>query len=255
MTDGACMGNPELAWSISSRQPIPQCLGDFLKLLGRAMPKPMSLENGSIHITAEARVWEPGTSERSDGWLCAIHNTMEWARQHFVESDMSGELGKYGNFPSVRYQVEDDDAAARLGYLRLGDAETTATENAGGLDIISRFLRSGDPEGFRAGGSDVPLAEVFRSDNVGVSLAALQRDYQTQVEHGASLNYREIDDFHKSTAYGCSDEGLSAQYAFDQAGFFNGHKPTLLQYAQQTPSHMWSAHEQNLSINRSQREE
>ncbi|KAG6364686.1 hypothetical protein INS49_006290 [Diaporthe citri] len=120
MTDGTAKDDPERAWLPSLNLPEPQCLGDFLKLMGGRMPESALDKNGPLHLTTQARVREWLKNDDPDTVLEAISNTMALCSQYFGDSHSAGELSKYGNFPSLSWDLDDIDAM-HFGWLRMGD--------------------------------------------------------------------------------------------------------------------------------------
>lgn len=142
MTDATAMDDPEHAWLPSLKLPEPQCLGDFLKLMGGRMPETAVGENSPLHITTKVAVREWLKGESSNTVLEAISNTMTLCSQYFDESHRAGELSKYGNFPSLSWDLDDADAMY-FGWVRIGDrnairvleeGENTYVVHGGGWD-------------------------------------------------------------------------------------------------------------------------
>lgn len=130
MIDATAKDDPERAWLPSLNLPEPQCLGDFLKLMGGRMPKSAVDDNGPLHLTTQVRVREWLKNESPNTVLDAISNTMSLCSQHFDESHRAGELSKYGNFPSLSWDLDDIDAM-RFGWLRMGDRNVVRTLEEG----------------------------------------------------------------------------------------------------------------------------
>lgn len=136
MTDATVKDHQQRAWLPSLNLPEPQCLGDFLKLMGGRMPESATDENGPLHITTQVRVREWLKNENPNTMLEAISNTMKLCSQYFDESHRAGELSKYGNFPSLQWDLDDIDAM-HFGWLRRGDRNTIRTlEDGEGTHVV-----------------------------------------------------------------------------------------------------------------------
>lgn len=120
MTNATIKTDQERAWLPSSHQPEPQCLGDFLKLMGGAMAESAGPESGPLHITTRVAVREWVKKDNPNTVFGAISNTMTLCRQYFEESHRAGELSKYGNYPSLEWDL-DDAEAMRFGWMRMGN--------------------------------------------------------------------------------------------------------------------------------------
>lgn len=136
MTDATVKNDQERAWLPSLKMPEPQCLGDFLKLMGGRMPESALDENGPLHITTQVAVREWLKGENPNTALEAISNTMTLCSQYFHESHRAGDLSKYGNFPSRHWDLDDVDAM-RFGWVRMGDPNTIRIlENDEGTHLV-----------------------------------------------------------------------------------------------------------------------
>ncbi|KAK7408172.1 hypothetical protein QQX98_009638 [Neonectria punicea] len=111
MTDPKAVDND--AWRPSNDQPLPVCLGDFIKLIGRKVT-PSERLNGSnlqssIHITSAVPVRQYD-NESVGAVLWAIESSMQFCPQAWEEAHKGGELAQFGSFPAEDWQLDDWDA-------------------------------------------------------------------------------------------------------------------------------------------------
>jgi hypothetical protein len=134
MTDAAAKDHPERAWLPSLKMPEPQCLGDFLKLMG--MSESVVDEKSPLHVTTRVAVREWIKGESPDTALEAISNTMTLCSHYFDESHRAGELSKYGNFPQLSWDLDDADAMY-FGWVRKGDRNAVRIfEDGGNMHVV-----------------------------------------------------------------------------------------------------------------------
>ena len=103
------------AWLPSKQQPGPECLGDFLKLLGRRLATDTPNNTSSFHVTTGVRVLPiPGDTHLE--FLPMIQSAMKFCKPMWLNSHMGGELSKYGSYPNSSWEMDISDAAY-MGWL------------------------------------------------------------------------------------------------------------------------------------------
>jgi hypothetical protein len=153
-------------WLSSLEQPEPECLGDFLKLLGERLPQ--SLPPGlstPIHVTSPVIVIPIGDAAGHGAILRLIEASMKFCENTWRESHMGGELSKYGNFPKSTWNINVTDAAQagwivdpwkskgrHMVMIEDGDDATIAV----GPEVVYKECRPGIAEVQGAPGTDDP---------------------------------------------------------------------------------------------------
>ena len=98
------------AWLPSSDQPEPECLGDFLKLLGGSLAEETPTGVPNEHVTTSGLVCEvQGLSP--EGCLQMLQSAMQFSERAWGECHHSGELSKSGSRPDVEWEIRINDAA------------------------------------------------------------------------------------------------------------------------------------------------
>ena len=101
--------NMSKAWLPSNQQPEPECLGDFLKLLGQR-PATYTPDNDSCyHATTSVRViaFEGDTPLEV---LPMIQSAMRFSKEIWRHCHVWGELSKYGGYPNSAWKMDVTDA-------------------------------------------------------------------------------------------------------------------------------------------------
>ena len=142
------------AWLPSKQQPEPQCLGDFLKLLGQRLPTDIPNNISCFHATTVVSVLALHGNVHLD-FLQMVQSAMRFSENIWRECHVGGELSKYGSFPNSSWEMDVTDAASMgwwpdpeksLGpHLHVigGDDQTILTE---GPSIESTTLSAEPPE-------------------------------------------------------------------------------------------------------------
>ena len=103
------------AWLPSKQQPEPECLGDFLKLLGRRLATDTPNSTSSFHVTTGVRVL-PIDRDTHLEFLPMIQSAMQFCEPIWQRCHLGGELSKYGNDPNSSFEMDVSDAAY-MGWL------------------------------------------------------------------------------------------------------------------------------------------
>ncbi|KAG8529088.1 uncharacterized protein KY384_005723 [Bacidia gigantensis] len=99
----------------SEHQPEPECLGDFLKLLGQRLSVDPPAGSSYIHVTTNVLVTEITDVSRNN-FLEIIRSSMEYSEDLWRFSHRGGELSTFGNFPQISWELDVMDAAT-LGWV------------------------------------------------------------------------------------------------------------------------------------------
>ena len=102
------------AWLPSQQQPEPQCLGDFLKLLGQRLATGTLNNVSCFHTTTTVRVLASHEDVYLDPFPM-IQSAMIFFEDTWRESHIGGELSKYGCYPKSSWEMDVTDAAS-LGW-------------------------------------------------------------------------------------------------------------------------------------------
>ena len=122
------------AWLPSKQQPEPECLGDFLKLLGQRLATDIPDKDSCYHATASVRVlaFEGDTHLEV---LPMIQSAIRFFHQIWLRCHIEGELSKFGGYPDSNWEMDFTDAT----YL-------ACSPNPGKpIDPCSRAIEDGDP--------------------------------------------------------------------------------------------------------------
>ena len=98
--------SPEKVWLPSARQPEPDCLGDFLKLLEERIDD-NSPEVPNAHVTTVVNVLELGhlIDKDYEAYLVLIESALQLSKNRWREAHSGGELSKYGSLPDDAWEV------------------------------------------------------------------------------------------------------------------------------------------------------
>ena len=103
------------AWLPSKQQPEPECLGDFLKLLGQRLPIDTPNNISCFHATTGVRVLAIDGDTHIE-FLPMIVSAMGFSENILRECHVGGELSEYGSYPSSSWEMDVTDAAY-MGWL------------------------------------------------------------------------------------------------------------------------------------------
>ena len=107
--------NTSNAWLPSKQQPEPQCLGDFLKLLGQRLATETPKNVSCFHATTAVRVL-PFHEDIFLDPFPMIQSAMRSFETIWRDSQLGGELSKYGCYPQSSWEMDLTDAAS-MGWL------------------------------------------------------------------------------------------------------------------------------------------
>ncbi len=99
------------AWLPSKQQPEPECLGDFLKLLGQRLGTDTPNNISCFHATTGVRVLAIHGDTHLE-FLPMIQSAMRFSETIWRECHIGGELSKYGSFPNSSWEMDVTDAAS-----------------------------------------------------------------------------------------------------------------------------------------------
>ena len=103
------------AWLPSKQQPKPECLGDFLKLLGQRLRRDTPNNISCFHATTGVRVF-PIDGDTSLEFLPMIQSAIKFSESIWRECHVGGELSEYGSYVSSSWEMDVTDAAY-MGWL------------------------------------------------------------------------------------------------------------------------------------------
>ena len=99
------------AWLPSKQQPEPQCLGDFLKLLGQRLVTEIPNNVSCFHATTAVTVLAMHENMYLDPFPM-IQSAMKFCENVWQNCHMGGELSKYGCYPESSWKMNITDAAS-----------------------------------------------------------------------------------------------------------------------------------------------
>ena len=99
------------SWLPSTQQPEPQCLGDFLKLLGQRLVTETPSNGSCFHVTTTVQVLAIHENVHLEfsqmvGWA------IRFCGKIWKECHIGGELSKYGSYPESSSEIDLTDAAS-----------------------------------------------------------------------------------------------------------------------------------------------
>jgi hypothetical protein len=97
-------------WIVSSEQPNPNCLGDFLKLFGHRVDP---LDSFFPRIKAPVTVHGVNSKWRVDSILDIITNAIKFSSRPWNLSYQSGDISKYGGYPEDDIVLDGDRETAK----------------------------------------------------------------------------------------------------------------------------------------------
>ena len=103
-----------MAWLPSKQQPEPECLGDFLKLLGQRLTTDTPKNIPPFHATTGVHVL-PIHRETYLEFIPMIRSAMEFSKHIWQESHIGGELSRYGSYPKSSWEFDVTGAASCAG--------------------------------------------------------------------------------------------------------------------------------------------
>jgi hypothetical protein len=109
MLDAACT-DPIDGWLPSPHLPSPTTLGDFLKMVGHRVPESSTANSQHVHITSVLQVEEFECRSSPDYVIAALELSLKAFQEQWQESHVGGEVSKYGNFPSLDWALDVNDA-------------------------------------------------------------------------------------------------------------------------------------------------
>ena len=97
------------AWLPSKQQPEPQCLGDFLKLLGQRLATETPNNVSRYHVTTTVRVLGVEGDIHFD-ILLMIQSAIRFSREIWRDSHVGGELSKHGSYLNSTWDIDIPNA-------------------------------------------------------------------------------------------------------------------------------------------------
>ena len=168
------------SWLPSTQQPEPQCLGDFLKLLGQRLATETPNNVSCFHVTTAVRVLAIHENIPLE-FSQMIQSAIRFCEKIWKECHIGGELSKYGSYPDSSWEFGLTDAAS-MGWW-------PDIEKSKGPHL--RFMEDGDQAIFTEGPSieyktlpDEPpgLGSIFLS-----SICDHDVDYVPILEYSRSI--------------------------------------------------------------------
>ena len=96
------------AWLPSKQQPEPECLGDFLKLLGQRLERDTPNSICCFHATTGVRVF-PIDGDTSLEFLPMIQSAVKFFENIWRECHVGGELSEYGSYVTSSWEKDLTD--------------------------------------------------------------------------------------------------------------------------------------------------
>ncbi|CAI9632828.1 unnamed protein product [Alternaria burnsii] len=109
MIDATCT-DPVSGWLPSQHLPSPTTLGDFLKLVGQRVPEKSKVSSQHVHVTSVVHIEEFECEDSPDFVIALLEACLKNFQGQWQESHRGGELSKYGNYPSARWNLDPLDA-------------------------------------------------------------------------------------------------------------------------------------------------
>jgi hypothetical protein len=109
MLDATCT-DPIDGWLPSPHLPSPTTLGDILKMIGHRVPESSTANCQHVHITSVVHLEEFECRSSPDYVIAALELSLKAFQTQWQESHVSGAVSKYGNFPSLDWALDNNDA-------------------------------------------------------------------------------------------------------------------------------------------------